>query len=83
VKYKLSARSFAVVKAAYNILRADFILADPKSAKKDIQVISHFALLGSASVKAAHKHVDEIGLNFINVLHTAFTCADTKSVKRY
>jgi len=28
--------------------------------KNDIQVIVHFALLGSMNVKAAHKHVGEI-----------------------
>ena len=34
--------------------------ADPKSAKKVSQVKQLFVLLGSASLKAAHKHVDEI-----------------------
>ena len=42
------------------ILQAAFTHADPKSAKKDSQVKQLFALLGSASVKAACKHVDEI-----------------------
>ena len=43
-----------------NILRAAFTHADPKSAKKDSQLNQLFALFGSASIKAAHKHVDEI-----------------------
>ena len=38
-----------------NILRAAFMPADPKSAKKDSQVNQLFALLGSVSVKAAHR----------------------------
>jgi len=43
-----------------NILHAAFTQADPESAKKDSQVKQLFALSGSASVKAGHKHVDEI-----------------------
>ena len=43
-----------------NILRAAFTLADPKSAKRQVMLRSFFALLGSASIKAAHKHDDEI-----------------------
>jgi len=44
-----------------------------------------FALLGSAHVKAACKMLIKLtpGLNFINVLLTAFTLVDPKSVKRY
>ena len=42
------------------ILQAAFMPADPKSAKKTSQVKQLFALLGSASVKVARKHVDEI-----------------------
>ena len=37
-----------------------FTRADPKSAKKDSQFKQLFALLGSAHVKAGHKHVDKI-----------------------
>ena len=40
-----------------NILQAAFTRTDPKSAKKDSQVTQLFVLLGSALVKAAHKHV--------------------------
>ncbi len=29
------------------------------------------------------KSLNTPGLNFINVLHTAFTCTDPKSVRRY
>ena len=43
-----------------NILRAAYMLAHPNSAKKDSQVNQCFLLLGSASVKAVRKHVDEI-----------------------
>ena len=42
-----------------NILRAAFMQADPKIAKKS-QVKQLFALSGSASVKAARNHVDNI-----------------------
>ncbi len=38
-----------------NVLGAAFTRADPKSAKKDTQVVNFFALLGSVPVKAARK----------------------------
>jgi len=123
-----------------NILWAAFISADPKSAKRHWLPDSLFALLGSARLIAARKHVGKIDTrcqfhqrltcsfekdkteererererscfalfpgikcgylhvmskgflgwkkrremhNFINVLLTAFTLADPKSVKRY
>ena len=44
-----------------NILWAAFKLADPKSAKNESQLKQLFVLLGSARIKAARKHVDEIG----------------------
>ena len=40
-----------------NVLRASFTRADTKSAKKTVKSNSFFALLGSACVKAVHKHV--------------------------
>ena len=43
-----------------NVLQAAFTCPDPKSAKKDSQVKQLFALLGSAHVKSARKHLDEI-----------------------
>ena len=43
-----------------NILCAAFTRKDSKSKKKDSPVKQFFALLGSARVKAAHNHVDEI-----------------------
>ena len=43
-------------------LHEAFKPADPKRAKKDSQIKQFFALLGSAGVKAARKHVDEIDL---------------------
>jgi len=44
----------------------------------------HLALLGPTSVKAAHKMLVKMtpGLNFINILLTAFTPADPRSVKK-
>jgi len=40
-------------------------------------------LLGSTSIKAACKMLMKLtlGINFINVLHTAFTCADPENGK--
>ena len=43
-----------------NIQRAAFTHADPKSSKKTVKLSSFIALLGSARVKTARKHVDEI-----------------------
>ena len=37
-----------------------FYARSSQKRKKDSQLKQHFALLGSASVKAAHKHIDEI-----------------------
>jgi len=44
-----------------------------------------FTLLGSTSVKASRKMLVKLtpGVNFINVLRTAFTLVGPKSVKRY
>ena len=41
-------------------LHTGFMRVDPRSAKKDSQVKQLYVLLGSACVKAASKHVDEI-----------------------
>jgi len=43
-----------------------------------------FVLLGSSQVMAAHETLVKLtlGLNFINVLRTAFTCAEPKRVKK-
>jgi len=38
-----------------NIIRAALMLADPKSAKKLLDLMIFFALLVSAQIKAAHK----------------------------
>jgi len=43
-----------------NILKATFMLADPKSAKRHWRLDYLFALLVSACVKVAFKHVGEI-----------------------
>jgi len=38
-----------------NVLRKDFMNADPKSAKRQLSHQCLFALLGSPSIKATHK----------------------------
>jgi hypothetical protein len=43
-----------------NNLRVTFTLKDPESTKKESLVVSLFGPVGSANVKARHKHVDEI-----------------------
>ncbi len=43
-----------------NILRTAFMRVEPKSVKKDSQVVSLNKLLGSTSVKAERKYVGEI-----------------------
>jgi len=43
-----------------NVLQAAFTRSDPKSVKRQSSHKCHFALLGSAGVKAARKHVGEI-----------------------
>ena len=48
----------------------------PKSAKKDSQVKQLFALLGSASVKAAHKHGDEIDPMLLAGKSPILTCGE-------
>jgi len=67
-----------------NVLCAAFTLTYPQSAKRHWRLESLFSLLGSVRVKVARKHVDEIdpwGLNFINVLRTAFTPVVPQSVR--
>jgi hypothetical protein len=56
---------------------------DPKSATKDSQAVNFFVLLGSAHIKAARGTLMKLtpGLNFINVLHTAFALVDPEGVK--
>ncbi len=48
-----------------NVSRATFVHEDPKSIKRHWLHDYLFALLGSASIKAAHKHVDEIEPGFL------------------
>jgi len=68
-----------------NVLQAAFMGTDIESAKKDNQVVSLFALLRSARVKAARRTLMRLspGVNFINVSLAAFAPVDPKSVKRY
>ncbi len=57
---------------------------DPKSEKKQSSYHCLVALFGSAHAKAAGKMLVKLapGLNFINILHTTFTCADPRSIKK-
>jgi len=47
-----------------NVLQAAFMLVDPKSAKKQLELTVFFALLGPASVKAAHKMLMKLTYGF-------------------
>jgi len=51
--------------------------------KKDSQVVNLFTLLRSTSIKAARIMLVKLtpGVNFINILCTAFALVDPKSVK--
>ncbi len=55
-----------------NILQAAIMSLDAKSANKDYQVISQFALLESTDVKAACKQVGEINPRSTNTELTIF-----------
>jgi len=68
-----------------NVLPAVFTGTDSKCAEKrqsSQQCI--FTLLGSTGIKAEHKMLVNLtpGLNFINVLRTAFTHVDPKYAKK-
>ena len=56
------------------VLRATFMHADTKSAKKTVKLSSFFALLGSVSLKAARRTLVKLtlGFNFINMLTSNF-----------
>ena len=58
--------------------------ADPKSTKRQLSCKSFIVLLGPALVKAALRTLMKLtpGLNFINVLRTAFSHVEPKSVKK-
>jgi len=59
-----------------DVLGSAFMRADPKSVKKTAAKWSiFFIFLGSTSVKAAGKMLVKLtlGVNFINVIQTAFT----------
>jgi len=53
-----------------NVLQAGFIRANPESAKKTDDLTVFFVLLGSVSVKAAHKMlvISTPGVNITNIL---------------
>ncbi len=53
--------------------------------KKDSEVVILFTLLGTTRVKAVLRTLMKLspGVDFINVIRTAFTLVDPKSVKRY
>ena len=44
------------------VLRAQKLLVDPKSSKKTVKLSSFFALLGSASIKAARRTLVKLNL---------------------
>jgi len=56
----------------------------PKAQKRQSSC-QFFVLSGSESQKAAHNMLMKLtpGVNFINILQTAFTLADPKSAKRH
>jgi len=66
-------------------MRDAFMHADPKSVKKTNNLMVFFALLGSTGVKATGRNLMNFtpGVDFTNVLRTAFTLVDPKSVKRH
>jgi len=66
------------------VLCTAFTSADPWSVKT-VKLLIFFTLSESASVKDVSKTLVKLtpGLNFINVLRTAFTLVDPKSVKRH
>ncbi len=68
-----------------NILYTAFILVDPESLKNSVKYHQYLlTLLVSASIKAVSRMLVKLipGLNFINILRTAFTLVDPKSIKR-
>jgi len=54
-----------------NVFRTAFTLADPESAKKTDGFTVFFVLLGSASVKAVHRTLMKLTLNFTYILQEA------------
>ena len=57
-----------MVSISSTCLHAAFTRADPKSEKKTSHVMQLFALSGSACIKAARKHVDEIDPGLLPIL---------------
>ena len=62
-----------------NILRAAFTCADPESTIKLLNLTVFFALLGSAQVKAACKHVDEIDPRFLPWIKSVINVSQVSS----
>jgi hypothetical protein len=58
---------------------------DPEGTKNTDDLTVLFALLGSAHAKAARRTLMKLtpGVNFTNIIRTAFAHVDPKSVKRY
>ncbi len=52
--------------------------------KKDSEVVNLFTLSGTTCVKAVRRTLMKLspGVNFINILYTAFTLVDPKSAKK-
>jgi len=51
-----------------NILQAPFMRANPKSTKKDSQIVSLFALLGSERVKALRKTLMKLRKDLLDLM---------------
>jgi hypothetical protein len=66
-------------------LYEQLLVAQIPKAQKTVKFSVFFELLGSVQAKAAHITLMKLtpGLIFINILRTAFTLVDAKSVKRY
>jgi len=66
-------------------MRAAFVHADPKSIIKTNNLMVFFALSGSTGIKAAGRTLMNLtpGVNFTNILHTAFTLVGPKSAKQH
>jgi len=65
-----------------NILRSAFACPYPTSTKRHWQLDCLFALLGSSSIKTAHKHIGEIDPNsqFLQFTGAKYKCASARSL---
>jgi len=66
-----------------NIFTSSFYVVDPKSVKKASQVISHFALLGSACVKDASKMLTKLTPGTRRGIRAALVCIELSKSMKY